>query len=165
MKKRKGFGCPRDMRLIFLSYTDLPEVLHWHGEVMRKKISITTSLLPLSTLMFNFLFLFSKINADHDNQAVTSTTGGFRGEKVDETGTTPIATHEKFTQDNQIEHKIRIDECSVEAGTACREYEVSLPKGGYFQYTTEIKCARVNYNFSSSVGILRTKSISFNSAV
>ena len=78
-------------------------------------------------------FLFSKINANHDNQAVTSTTGGFRAEKVDENKTTPIATCEKFAQDDQIEHKIRIDECSAEAGTACQEFEASLPKGGYLQ--------------------------------
>ena len=82
--------------------------------------------------MFNF-FLFSKINPNHDDEAVTSTTGGFRAEKVDETETTPIATCEKFAQDDQIDHKIRIDECSVEAGTAYQEFEASLLKGRYLQ--------------------------------
>ena len=132
MKKRKGFGCPGDMRLILLSHTDLPDVLHWHSDVIRKRyqLRLHSYLCLHSCLVF---FLFSKINANHDNQAVTSTTGGFRAEKVDENKTTPIATCEKFAQDDQIEHKIRINECSVEAGTACQEFEASLPKGGYLQ--------------------------------
>lgn len=96
----------------------------------------------LSTLMYRFLFicfLFSKINADHGNQAGTSTTGGFR-EKADETETTPIAPYERFERDEQIEREIRIDECSVEAGTGCREFKVPSPAGGCLQYTAELKC-------------------------
>ena len=109
-------------------------ITHLSWSLHEKNISITTSLLPLSTLMSSFLFicfLFSKINADHCNQAGTSTTGGSREEKADETETTPIATYEKFARDEQIEREIRIDKCSVETGTACQEFEVPLPAGRY----------------------------------
>ena len=118
-----------------------------------KNISITTSLLPLSTLMSSLLFicfLFSKINADHRNQAGTSTTGGSREEKADETETTPIATNEKFARDEQIEREIRSDECSVEAGKGSQEFEVPLPAGGYLQYTTELKCAILPFIFGGN---------------
>ena len=111
-------------------------IAYLSGSLHETNIPITTSLLPLSTLMYSFLFIcfpFSKINADHGNQAGTSTTGGSREEKVDETETTPIATNEKFVRDKQIEREIRIDECSVEAGTGCQEFEVPLPAGGYLQ--------------------------------
>lgn len=94
----------------------------------------------MSSFLF-ICFLFSKINADHGNQVGTSTTGGSREEKVDETETTPIATYEKFTRDEHIEREIKIDECSVEAGTGCQEFEVPSPAGGYLQYTTELQCA------------------------
>ena len=117
-----------------------------------KNISITTSLLPLSTLMSSLLFicfLFSKINAYHGNQAGTSTTGGSREEKADETET-PIATNEKFARDEQIEREIRSDECSVEAGKGSQEFEVPLPAGGYLQYTTELKCAMQLFIFDGN---------------
>lgn len=94
----------------------------------------------MSSFLF-ICFLFSKINADRCNQAGTSKTGGSREEKADETETTPIATYEKFAPDEQIEREIRIDECSVAAGTGCQEFEVPLPAGGYLQYTNELKCA------------------------
>ena len=119
-------------------------IAYLSGSLHETNISITTSLLPLSTLMSSFLFicfLFSKINADRCNQAGTSKTGGSREEKADETETTPIATYEKFAPDEQIEREIRIDECSVAAGTGCQEFEVPLPAGGYLQYTNELKCA------------------------
>lgn len=96
---------------------------------MRKNIS--------TSLWFRFYML----SFFHGNQAGTSTTGGSREEKVDETETTPIAAYDRFARDEQIEREIGIDECSVEAETCCQEFEVSLPAGGYLQYTTEIKCA------------------------